>query len=302
MSNQGDGGRTESPASGGDRPASGRAALVQALDVRRYARLAVAFAAVFAVAVAIFFVVVVSGGRTDFPLPYYPLLTFVVFVTSAMLTLAALVGRRVLRLAVHPGSIVRWGATGGLVAGLAWLVAAVGLSLGPGQPWAALADVATPWGALLSPLGVWAVHTRFKRTTRLRPVAAAAALAALLGALVMANIAAFDLLSLIGDVGRPVDVGVARLFAVGALALTAGETLVALLATLGEGADEGLLAVGVAPPIGLAAFLAVGPGRAGLVALAVGLGVGWTVACWRLRGVPDEEVPANPDPEFDSVE
>jgi len=292
----------DAPAGDAEAPHSSRAALVEALEVRRHARRAVAFAAVFAVAVAVFFVVVVSGGQTDFPLAYYPLLTFVVFVTSGMLALAILVGRRVLRLAVHPGSIVRWSATGGLVAGLAWLAAAVGLALGPGQPWATLADAATPWAALLSPLGVWAVHTRVKRTARLRPVVAAAGLAALGGALVVANIVAFDLLALLGDVGRPVDVGVARLFLVGALALVGGETLVALLATLGGGPDEALLAVGVAPPVGLAAVVALGPGRTALVALAAGLGVGWTVACRRLRHVPDDAVPANPDPAFEPAD
>jgi hypothetical protein len=276
-------------------PQSARQALVAALKVPRYARYALAFAAVFAVGVALFFVGIVSGGVTDFPLVYYPALAFVVFVTAGILALVVLVTRRVLRLAVHPASIVRKSATGGLLAGLLWLAAGVGLGLGPGPVWAPIVDVATPWAALLAPFGLWAVWTRYKRTLPGRPVAAVATLVAVGGALVLADLAAVDLLSLLPDVGEPVDPGTVALFRAGAVGLVGGTAVLAALSAAGEGPTLSLAALAGGAVAGLAGFLALAPGRLALAALAAGLGVGWTVACVQLRHVPEDDVPTAPD-------
>lgn len=281
--------------SAADEPVSGRQAVVRALDVRRYARLAVAFAAVFTVVVAVYFVVVVAGGRTEAPLGYYVALAFVVFVTTAMLALSVLVARRVLALAVHPAGLVRTTATGGLLAGVLWLVAAGALLLGPAQPWATVVDVATPWAPLLTPLGLWAVYTRYKRTALLRPLVAAATLTAFAGALVVADLAAVELVSLLPDVGPGVDPRPATLFRRGAVALVGGQTVLAGLAALGDGDVRVPVALAGPSLAGLAGYLAVGAGRLGLVALAAGLGVCWLLAGWQLRGATDATVPDGPE-------
>lgn len=275
-------------------PVSGREALVRALDVRRYARISIAVAGAFAVAVAVYFVVLLAGGETSEPQGYYLALAFVVFVSTAMLLLGVLVCRRVLALAVHPVSLVRAGATGGLLAGGLWLAAAVGLALGPGRPWATLVDVAAPWAPLVTIVGLWAVYTRYKRTAVLRPVAAVATVVALGGALLLASVAAAQLIAMLPDVGRPVDHRTVVLYSRGAIALVGGQTALGVLAVLGD-EDAVVPAVLALPPLaGLGTVLALDGGRTGLTAFAAGLAGCWLLAGWRLRGLSAADVPANP--------
>lgn len=278
-----------------EEPVSGRRAVIEALAVPRYARLAVVVAAVFTLAVVGYFVGFVAQGQTQEPLGYYLALAFVIFVTTAMLALAVLVGRRVLALSVHPAGIVRTAATSGVIAGVLWLAAAVGLLLGPAQPWATVVDVAAPWAPLFTPVGLWAVYTRYKRTAALRPVAALATVVALAGALAVADLAAVELIAMLPDVGRPVNPATVELFQGAAIALVGGQVGLALLAALGDGdvVVPGLLAI--VPLAGLAGYLALDAGRLGLCLLAAGMGAGWLLAGWRLRGVRDADVPAGPD-------
>lgn len=274
---------------------SPRAALVEALEVRRYGRLALVTGAVVAVAVTLLFVGGLAGGRTDEPLWLYAALAFVVFTTTALLAAVVLVGRRVLRLAVHPATIVRRTATGGLLAGGLWLLGAIALALGPDPAWAPVVDLAVPWAASLTPLGLWAVHTRYKRSTWAPPAVAAATLLAVLASLLLADLAAVELVALLPDVGRGVDPDIARLFAVGAAGLVAGQTGLALLAVA---AGNARLPAGLALPavLGLAIYLLIAPARLGLVALAAGLGAAWTAAGWHLRRVNERDVPRGKDP------
>jgi hypothetical protein len=278
-------------------PESPRAALLRALEVRRYGRVALAVGAAVSLAVTGFFLVVVAGGRTDEPLWFYPSLAFVVFVTTAMLAAAVLVARRVLRLAVHPASIVRRTAAGGAVAGGLWLSGAVGLALGPAQPWAAVVDVALPWAAFLTPLGLWAVYTRYKRSARLRVGASAAALLGLVAALVLADLAAFELVALLPDVGDGVAPRIARLWRLAAAGLVGAHVLLAGVAVLGDGGGVRVpLLLAVPAAVGVAAFVLLGPGRLALVCLAAGLGLCWLVVGLSLRQVTDAAVPTGPDP------
>ena len=280
-----------------DTTESPRAALLQALDVRRYGRIALALGAAFSVAVTGFFLVIVAGGRTDEPLWFYPSLAFVVFVTTSMLAAAVLVARRVLRLAVHPASIVRRAATGGAVAGALWLAGAVGLALGPSQPWATVVDIALPWAALVTPLGLWAVYTRYKRSARLRAGVSAAAVLGLVAALVLADLAAFELIALLPDVGDGVAPRIVRLWRVSASGLVAAQVLLAAVAVLGDRGSIRVPLLLTAPAtVGLAASVLLGPGRLGLVSLSAGLGLGWLGVGHLLRGVGDGDVPVGADP------
>lgn len=277
--------------------ASPREALLEALEVRRYARLALGVGAAVAVGVTLLFVGGLAGGRTDEPLWIYPSLAFVVFVTSALLAAAVLVGRQALRLAVHPAAIVRRSATGGLVAGGLWLVGAAGLALGPGGPWSAVADLALPWAALLTPLGFWAVYTRFKRTARFRIGLTAATLVGLAAVLVLADVAAFEFVALLPDVGDGVTPRLVDLFGLAAAGLVGAQAVVAALALLGgEGASGPALVLALPALLGLFTYQLLAPGRLALAALAAGLAVAWIGTCWGLRGVPDADVPAGPDP------
>jgi hypothetical protein len=270
-----------------DTQATGREALLDALEVSRYGKLGVAFGFVFAVALTVFFVVVLAGGQTTQPAPYYLGLSFVVFVSVSMLSVGVLTGRRALHLAVAPASIVRRSATGGLLGGLCWLGGAAALATGaPG-----LAGSLLPWAPLLSLFGVWAVHTRYKRTTPVRPLAAAGALVAVPGALVVADLVALNLPALLAADG-PVEVASKqRLFLVGAGLLGGGHALQALTALLGDGDWQVPVLLGVAPLAGLAGFLALG-GPVALAVLAAGFGLAWLPVNWWLRGVSDAEVPA----------
>ncbi len=277
-----------------DNERTAREAFLAALSVARYARVALGVGTVVALGVTLLFVGLLAGGEPTRPAPLYALLAFVVFATTAMLALAVLVGRRVLWLAVHPASVVRWSATGGVVAGVAWLLGAVSLQLGPARPWASVVDVSLPWAALLTPVGVWAVYTRSKRTVRAPRIAAGAALLAVGGALVVADLAAFDLLALLPDIAGDVDRRTARLFLGGATAMVGGQGLLAALAARAEPAVVVPIAAGVVPLAGLVGLVAAGPGRAGLGALAAGMGIGWVVVGWHLREIPDADVPKGP--------
>lgn len=278
---------------GDETPTAGREALLSALEVTRYGKLGVAFGFVFAVALTVFFVVVLAGGQTTQPAPYYLGLSFVVFISMSILAVGVLTGRRALHLAITPASIVRRSATGGVLAGLCWLGAAAALAAGA----TGLAGALLPWGGLLSLFGVWAVHTRYKRTTPIRPLAAAAALVAIPGALVVADLAALNLPALLAADG-PVEVASKqRLFLVGAGLLAGGQAVQSLAALLGDGDPRVPVLLGVAPLSGLGAFLALGAGPVALALLAAGFGVAWLPVSWWLRGVSDADVPAG-TPEF----
>lgn len=278
-----------------DADRSPRAALLETLDARRLARLALAIGAIVAVAVPLLFVVGLAGGRTDEPVWVYLSLAFVVFVATAIMAAVVLLTRRVLRLAVHPAALVRWSATGGLLAGVLWGVAAVALLLGPGQPWATLVDVALPWAGLLIPFGCWAAYTRYKRTARVRPLVIVATLVSVAGALVLADLASFELVALLPDVGRAVDPGVVRLYAFGGIALVGGQVALALLAVDPPRSVGVPAALSVPPLFGLAGFLAFAPGRGSIALFAAGLSLSWLVSAWQLRQVADEAVPAGPE-------
>jgi hypothetical protein len=274
---------------------SPREALLAALEVRQAVRRAFVVGGVVAVLVPLVFVVGIAGGRTDEPLWLYPALAFVVFATTSMLAAAVLVARRTLRLAVHPAAIVRRAATVGTLAGGLWLAGAAGLALGPGRPWATLADVSLPWAALLTPVGGWALYTRYKRTASLGPAFVVATLLVLVGALALADFLAFDLLALLPDVAGAADPDVTRLVSAAASALAGGHGFMAALAGHGEG--DGSPIVFVAPAIvGVGAFGVLLPSRLAVVALAAGLGIAWLGTCLSLRGVDDADVPTGPDP------
>lgn len=276
---------------------SPRSTLLRALEVHRYGRLALGVGAVVSIAVTVFFLVVVAGGRTDDPLWFYPSLAFVTFVTTAMLAAAVLVTRRVLRLAVHPAAIVRRAASGGAIAGMLWLTGAVGLALGPDQPWAAIVDVALPWAALMTPLGLWAVFTRYKRTAHLRIGMSLATVTGLGAALVLADLAAFELVALLSDVGVGVAPRIVRLWTGAAVVLVATQAIVATLAALGGGVGIRVFSPLTLPPtVGLAAFGLLAPSRPALVFLAAGLGICWIAVGLSLRLVADSDVPDGPDP------
>lgn len=282
--------------SASDADPSPRAALLEALEARRLARLALALGAVLAVGVTLLFVGGLAGGRTDEPAWFYLALAFVVFVTGGILAGTVLLTRRVLRLGVHPAALVRRTATGGLLAGGLWALAAVGLALGSGQQWVPLVDVALPWAALLTPVGCWAVYTRYKRIARLRPLATVATLSAVAGSLVLADLAAFELLALLSDVGRDLEPPYVRFYAYAAIALVGGQVVLALL-PLDPDTDVRVPAALAVPPLfGLSGFLAFAPGRLALAILAAGLGSSWLTASWQLRRVTDADVPSGPDP------
>ncbi len=276
---------------------SPRFALLEALEVRRYGRLALGVGAAISLAVTGFFLVIVAGGRTDEPLWFYPSLAFVVFVTAAMLVATVLVARRVLRLAVHPAAIVRRAATGGGFGGLLWMVGAVGLSFGPAQPWATVVDVALPWAALLTSLGLWAVYTRFKRSARSRVGMSLATVLGFVAALVLADLAAFELVALLPDVADGLDPRIARLWIGATAGLVAAQVILAVLVGLGDGDDRRAPLLLAGPAVaGFVAYGFLGPGRLALVCLAAGLGVGWLGVGRSLRRCEDTDVPTGPDP------
>jgi hypothetical protein len=281
-----------SPPGGDEAPATGRAALLRALDVRRHALQALAIGLAVGVGVPVLFVVVLAGGSPTQPLPYYLGLAFVVFVTVAMLSVGVLTGRRVLTLAVTPASIVRRSATGGLLAGLLWL--AGGAALVAGLSFRVTATLLVP-GAILTLFGLWAVHTRFKRTSSLRPLAAVAAWVGVAGALIVADVVAVDMAQLLPGLGVGVDPSTARLLLAGAGLLAASQAVGALLALAGGAGTRMGLALGGVPLAGLAVYGLLGAGRPALAALALGFGVSWVLVSWWLRGVADDEVPTAPD-------
>jgi hypothetical protein len=276
---------------------SPRSALLQALEVRRYGRIALAVGAAVSIGVTGLFLVVIAGGQTDDPLWFYPSLAFVVFVTTAMLAAVVLVARRVLRLVVHPAAIVRRAATGSAVSGMLWLAGTIGLALGPAQPWAALVDVALPWAAFSTPLGLWAVHTRYKRSARLRAGVSIAAVVGLLAALVLADLAAFELVALLPDVGDGVAPRIARLWGLAAAVLIGVQVVLAGLVAFGDGgrARVPLLLAGPAV-VGLMAYGLLWPGRLALVCLAGGLGLGWLGVGLSLRRTENADVPTGRSP------
>jgi hypothetical protein len=280
--------------------AAGRDALLEALEVPRNARIAVAVGMVTAVLVALFFLGVLAGGEPGDPALYYLGLAMVVFVSTTLLAASVLTVRRALALTAHPASLVRKAAIGGLLGGIAWLGAA-GAALviataasGGASTARTVAGFLLPWAPLLSLSGAWAVHTRYKRATSIRPLSAAGALLAVPGALVVADLGALELTVLLARPGPP-GTSVPGLFLVGVSLLASGHALqgaAALSAT--RSAVPTLLTV--APLAGLASLALLGPGPAGIAAVAAALGLTWLGACWTLRGVADDEVPTGPDP------
>lgn len=297
-----------------DTDPGGRAALLEALEVSRNARLGLVVGAAVAVLVTGFFLGVVAGGDPGEPTPYYLGLAFVVFVSTALLAASALTARRALALAVHPASVVRRAATVGLLGGLCWLGAAAALAVaateaggleaaGAGRT---VAGYLLPWAPLLTLGGVWAVHTRTKRETPVRPLGALGALLAVPGAVVVADLAALELSVLVADAVPPGS-RVRAVFVGGAALLVAGHALQATAAALaGRSRLAVLLAAG--PLAGLAGLVALGPGAASLAAIAAGCAVAWLGVPRSLRTVADEAVPASPaavgdtDPDAESVD
>jgi hypothetical protein len=169
--------------------------------------------------------------------------------------------------------------------------------LGPADPWAAIVDVALPWAAFLTPLGLWAVYTRYKRSARVPAGVAAGTLLGLVAALVLADLAAFELVALLADVGDGVSPRIARLWAGAAVGLVGAQVLVAGLAALGDGAGRAVPLLLAGPAVvGLLSSVLAGPGRLGLLSLAAGLGLGWLGVGFSLRRVADADVPAGADP------
>lgn len=279
-----------------DHDASGRAALLAALDVRRYARLSVAIGFVVAVAITVFFVWLVGGGDTTRPTPYYLGLTFVLFVAVALLAVTVLTTRRILRLTVAPASIVRRGAAGGLLAGGCWLVAAGSLLLWPRAPFEGIVRIVLPWAPLFSLTGLWAVHTRYKRLTVGSWVTGGGTLVAVVGALVVADLLVIDLPALLGEAtaGEPADVG--GLFLGGVVLFVAGHVIGAVVALSSEGRSGVAVALGVLPTAGAAGYVVLADPRLGLAALATGAGFAWLLVGWQLRQVRDDDVPSAPAP------
>lgn len=269
-------------------PPSGRAALLDALDVRRHAVRSLEIGVVAGVGVPLLFVGLIAGGATVRPLAYYAGLAFVVFVTVSMLAVGILTGRQVLATAVHPASIVRRTASGGLVAGLLWFATAGALVVGGSFRW--VATLLAP-AALLTLFGLWAVHTRYRRMTALRPLGALAAWASVAGILVVADLAAVDMARLLPEIGTSVDTTLVLYFRIGAGALVGGQVVQAVVAYAADRSPFVPVFEALPSVAGLAAYLFVGPGRTGLAVLALGLGVSWVVVSWVLRDVDDDAVP-----------
>lgn len=282
-----------------DSEPGGREALLAALQVPRYARLAVVIGAVVTLVVTLFFLGLVAGWAPGDPAAYYVGLAFVVFVSTTLLAASVLTLRRVLSLVVHPASIVRRAATVGLLGGLCWLGVAGALAAsalaGDGLPVAdAVAGIALPWAPLLCLGGVWALQTRYKRETPVRPVAVIGAVIAIPSALVLAALAARELSVLLATPPPP-GTQVPDLFVVASAGLSVGHALQAIAVVLGglHGRSVGLV---VAPLLGLAGLLAAGPSPVGIAALAAGHGLGWLFVTLALRRVADAAVPAGRDP------
>ncbi|AQL42823.1 hypothetical protein BV210_08910 [Halorientalis sp. IM1011] len=273
------GGGVEVGASAGsdDRPErpGGKAALVEALHVRAKARRGLVIGLVVTVAIFGFFVVIPGVDRS--PL-YYAALAFVLFLTTWMLAVATLVGRRALHLTATPAGIVRWSARGGVLAGVLWLLAAADLALG-GSP-TGLTGVLLSTAPLIALFGVWAVHTRYKRATRVRPLATAGAWLAIPGALGLAV-----------TVLAP-DIGTGPLVLLPASLLVVAQGLQAVTAVLADARWQVpvLLGGGSAAGLGVAALTL--PATTGHVALAVGFGLPWLLIGVWFRGVREEDVPA----------
>ncbi|MFB6310560.1 MAG: hypothetical protein ABEH64_05180 [Salinirussus sp.] len=269
---------------------SPREALLEALHVRRYARIAVGIGAVVAVGVTVFFLGIVAGGRTQAPLWFYPSLAFVVFASASMLAATVLVARRVLHLTVHPAAVVRRAATGGLLAGLLWLTAAAGLVIGSGG--LLIVELTLPWAALLSSFGLWAVHLRYKRTVPWRAAIGATAVAGVIGALIVADIAAFDLPIILGRDIRGVEAGTVPLFTLGVGILVGAQMVLSIMAVAGQTRDRTVPALLAGPSfIGLSGWAVSGAGPPGLASIAIGLGSAWVGACWHLRRTDNADIP-----------
>lgn len=254
-----------------DRP-GGKTALVEALHVRAKARRGLVVGLVVTVAIFGFFVVIPGVDRSAL---YYAALAFVLFLTTWMLAVATLVGRRALHLTATPAGIVRWSARGGVLAGVLWLLAAVDLALG-GSP-AGLTGLLLSTAPVVALFGVWAVHTRYKRATLVRPLATAGAWLAIPGALGLAVTV------------RAPDTGQALLLPASLLVVAQGLQAVATVLADADGRVPVLLGGGSAAGLGVATVTL--PATTGLVALAVGFGLPWLLIGVWFRGVRDEDVP-----------
>ena len=296
----------EADAGSPEADAAGREALLRALDVPRNARVAGVVGVVTSLVVTLLFLGVHAGWQSREPLPYYVGLTFVVFVSTTLLAASVLTVRRAIALTVHPASLVRRGAGFGVLGGLAWLAAAAALGLlvagggvapaGTARAVAADSTAATvaglvlPWAPLLSLGAGWALYTRYKRVTPIRPVGMVAGLLAVGGAVVIADLAALDLSLLLAWPGPPrTDVPV--LFVAGAGLYVAGHALLALLAVLAEPTARGVH-FGVGPLLGLAGLLGFGPGPLGVAIFSGLVGVTTIAIGWSLRDVAEADVPA----------
>lgn len=274
----------------------GREALLAALDVRRYAKLSVAVGVVVALAVTAVFVWPGPRGTTQ-PTVYYLGLAFVLFVAVALLSITVLTTRRLLALSVDPATLVRRTATGGLLAGGLWLAGGGALLAESEVVTDRVPGLVLPWAPLVGLLGVWAVHTRYKRETSVRPLAVVGAVLALVGAVVVADVVAFDLPALLGDAPPATADGVDRLFQAGMGLLVAGHVCQAAAAALAGADPEVTFPLGGLPVVGVMGFLTLAA-PTGLAVFAADVGLAWLLVGWQLRDVRDEEVPTGPAPGF----
>ncbi|MEF8855207.1 MAG: hypothetical protein V5A24_06930, partial [Haloarculaceae archaeon] len=180
--------------------------------------------------------------------------------------------------------------SGGLGSGVVESGAATGSGPSADSTAAAVAGLLLPWAPLLSLGGAWAIHTRYKRSTPIRPVALAAGPLLVSGALVLADLAALDLTLLLSRPWPQYTI-VPALFLVGAGLVSLGHSLQAWAALLAS--PTAVSAVyGIGPLLGFGALLLLGPGAPGLAIFAALTGLATTAACWSLRSASEGDVPA----------
>jgi hypothetical protein len=270
--------------------------LVDALDVRRNAKLGVLASVLLTVAAYGFFVLIpnqggaISGYRPT-ARPLYLVLAFVVLVSTAMLVTVALTVRNVVRMTMSPPKWIRRGGTAAVVGGVTLAVLA---ALGP---LAGVVGLTPAYGqlllltCLLLVYGVWAVHAAHRR--RYGYHGAAGAFLAAAGFVAVGWVALVDPSGFLGEglerVDRSLFLG-ANLLALGGVSLLGSGVL--RVGAVPAPASLGLL---FTLPVGLAGLTAVTYAQApALVFLPFGvtLGVAWTAVGFELRrgrGVPPAE-------------